>query len=161
RRRRAAAPLRPLMVAMPLHWPPTMPLGRNTLPHILSVVLWRNSLMSAGTSFQEINEATAIHLARELYGLPATALSLPGEYHNNFDLMGTAGEQYVLKIMAPGYRDDLLDLQICALEHLGSRAPGLSLPRVCPTSAGSPTARVVAGDGQARQVWLLSFIPGQ
>ncbi len=101
----------------------------------------------------------AAALARELYGLHATARALPGEYDANFHLVAQDGAQYVLKVMHAGYRAELLDLQIAALDHLAARAPDLALPRVCPTRAGARVAEVTAG-GQPRLAWMLTYLPG-
>ena len=44
-------------------------------------------------------EHDALRLAAELYGLRVTARALPGEYDDNFHLIGEDGRAFVLKVM--------------------------------------------------------------
>jgi 4-aminobutyrate aminotransferase-like enzyme/Ser/Thr protein kinase RdoA (MazF antagonist) len=110
---------------------------------------------------QPITEAEAVQFARELYGLEATAKSLPGEYDDNFHLTTTGSSQFVLKLMHPARERPLIDLQCRALQHLGQRAPQLTLPRVCPTLGGEAFTEVTAADGSLRLAWLLTYVPGK
>ena len=103
----------------------------------------------------------AVRIARELYGVTASASPLPGEYDNNFHLVTPRGGEFVLKVMRPGCRLDLIDLQCKALAHLAKRAPSLALPRVCPTQAGDAIGTVETEDGTSRLVWMLTFVPGR
>jgi len=48
-----------------------------------------------------IAEAEAARIARELYGLKASAQALPGEYDDNFHLTSAEGQEHVLKVMHP------------------------------------------------------------
>ena len=48
-----------------------------------------------------IGEAEASRLARDLYGIEATARALPGEYDDNFHLLAADGTERVLKVMHP------------------------------------------------------------
>src|SRR2546421_7038905 len=120
-----------------------------------------------------ITESEAVHLARDLYGLEATAALLPGEYDENFQLTLSEGafsrgrgdsvqasSRFVLKVMHPARARSFLDLQCRALEHLAERAPHLTLPRVCPTLAAEPFTAITAPDGSQRLVWLLTYVPG-
>jgi 4-aminobutyrate aminotransferase-like enzyme/Ser/Thr protein kinase RdoA (MazF antagonist)/murein DD-endopeptidase MepM/ murein hydrolase activator NlpD len=104
-------------------------------------------------------EEEAERLARELYGLEADARALPGEYDANFHLITAEGPGFVLKVMHPGRERALVELQCAALEHLARRAPGLTLPRVRPTTTGASHTEVEL-HGETRLVWMLSFIPG-
>jgi 4-aminobutyrate aminotransferase-like enzyme/Ser/Thr protein kinase RdoA (MazF antagonist) len=123
-------------------------------------------------------ETEAVEFARELYGLAATARSLPGEYDDNFHLTlrsDVAGAQpkmavplsnssittdsFVLKVMHPARERSFIDMQCRALQHLAQRAPQLTLPRVLLNRKGETFAAVEA-DGTARLVWLLTYVPG-
>jgi len=120
---------------------------------------------------QPVTEAEAVRLARELYGMEATARALPGEYDDNFHLTtnervtrtepgSTNGPAFVLKVMHPARERSFIDLQCRALTHLAQRAPHLPLPRVIPNQQGELfTAKAVA-DGSTRLVWLLTFLKG-
>ncbi len=102
----------------------------------------------------------AQRLAADLYGLAATAESLPGEYDDNFRLTARDGASYVLKVMHPARERGFVDLQCRALGHVAARAPRLALPRVVPLRSGEPYAATGASEG-ARLVWLLTYLPGR
>ena len=110
---------------------------------------------------QPTTEAEAIRLAREFYGLEATARALPGEYDDNFHLTSTDGRGFVLKVMHPARERSFIDLQCRALTHLAQRAPQLPLPRVTPNRSGELFSSIHAADGTARLVWLLTFVNGK
>ncbi len=99
-------------------------------------------------------EGDAVRLAREFYGLAATARPLPSERDQNFRLSSDRGE-FVLKVSGEAERSEALDLQNRALAWLAERAPRLPLPRLVPASSG---AGILETDG--RLVRLLTFLPG-
>ncbi len=121
-----------------------------------------------------VSEADAARLARELYGLEATARRLPGEHDDNFHLRVASGEQWVFKVMAAWRERGLVELQAAALAHLESAfatqaSPGLALPRVVPSRAGEAiTVASLAGEErpggerprEERQIWMLTWVPG-
>jgi 4-aminobutyrate aminotransferase-like enzyme/Ser/Thr protein kinase RdoA (MazF antagonist) len=110
---------------------------------------------------QPVTEAEAVRLARELYGLEATARALPGEYDDNFHLARADGHAFVLKVMHPARERSFIDLQCRALTHLAQRAPQLPLPRVTPNRSGELFTSIAAADGSTRLVWLLTFLNGK
>lgn len=99
-------------------------------------------------------------LARQVWGLAAEPVRLPGEYDDNFRLDAADGSTWVLKVMHPDRPAELIDLQCQALHHLAARAPGLDLPRVRPTVDGELTVRAEVA-GTMRRVWLLRWVPGK
>src|SRR4029077_18669141 len=105
-------------------------------------------------------EAEAIRLARELYGLEATARALPGEYDDNFQLTSADRREFVLKVMHPAREPSFVELQCRALTHLAQHAPQLPLPRVIANRSGELFTSIGAADGATRLVWLLSFVKG-
>lgn len=107
-----------------------------------------------------IAAADALRVARELYGIDASARSLPGEYDDNFHLFAPDSREFVLKIMHPAREDSFVDMQCRALAHLAQRIPHLVLPRVIPTREGQLFSCVKLEDGCNRLVWLLTFLPG-
>jgi 4-aminobutyrate aminotransferase-like enzyme/Ser/Thr protein kinase RdoA (MazF antagonist) len=107
-----------------------------------------------------IDEGQASALARELYGFEATARALPGEYDDNFHLIGADAGQRVLKVMHPARERSLVELQCAALEHVAARAPRLTLPRVRPNLHGDSIAAVRIA-GIDRLVWMLTYVPGR
>jgi len=109
---------------------------------------------------QPTTETEAVGLARELYGLEATARALPGEYDDNFHLTCADADAFVLKVMHPARERSFIDLQCRALKHLAHRAPRLSLPRVTPNRKGELFTSIAVADGSTRLVWLLTFVNG-
>jgi 4-aminobutyrate aminotransferase-like enzyme/Ser/Thr protein kinase RdoA (MazF antagonist) len=107
-----------------------------------------------------IAEVEAVRLARELYGVEASAHALPGEYDDNFHLSGADGREYVLKVMHPARERSFIDMQCQALRHLAQRAPHLSLPCVLPDRGGELFSEATLADGSSRLVWLLTFVKG-
>jgi len=105
-------------------------------------------------------EAEAAQLAREWYGIDASAKPLPGEHDENFHLTSSDGREFVLKVMHPARESSFVDLQCEALRHLAEHAGQLGLPRVLPSRGGEPFTRVQVPDGTARLVWLLTFVHG-
>src|SRR5260370_16077380 len=71
--------------------------------------IWR-MLLEARVA-QPVTEAEAVRLARELYGIAATARALPGEYDDNFHLTSAAGREVVLKVMHPARERSFIELQ--------------------------------------------------
>jgi 4-aminobutyrate aminotransferase-like enzyme/Ser/Thr protein kinase RdoA (MazF antagonist) len=98
--------------------------------------------------------AEASRLARELYGLDASAEPLPSERDRNFRLRSPRG-QYVLKIAGAAERPEALDLQARALAWLAERDSSLPVPRLVRTRDG---AEVAEADG--RFVRLVTYLPG-
>ncbi|UUV05332.1 aminotransferase class III-fold pyridoxal phosphate-dependent enzyme [Ruegeria sp. YS9] len=98
---------------------------------------------------------------RQLWGLDARLTRLDGEYDLNFLVQATNGQDYVLKAMRAGCDADLVDLQIKALAHISSEAPGLPFPKVFPDLAGATLPEIADSEGQRRLVWLLECLPGQ
>jgi Ser/Thr protein kinase RdoA (MazF antagonist) len=84
----------------------------------------------------------ASRIAKELYGVEATATRLNSEYDDNFHLKGSS--EYILKVMRPGCDRAFVEMQIAAMEHLGD-------------------SRVAGGirEYQGRIVWMLYWIPGK
>jgi len=109
---------------------------------------------------QPFTESEAVRLAHEIFGLEASARSLPGEYDDNFHLTASNERAYVLKVMHSGRERPFIDMQCRALQHLARRAPHLAVPRVCPTRSGEAFQNVAVADGSERFVWLLTFLPG-
>src|SRR6266480_637974 len=109
---------------------------------------------------QPVTETEAVRLARELYGIEASARALPGEYDDNFHLTSADGHAFVLKVMHPARERSFIDLQCRALTHLAQCAPQLPLPRVTPNRSGEQFTSIAAADGSTRLVWLLTFVNG-
>lgn len=104
--------------------------------------------------------AEAVRLARGVFGLAGAAARLPGEYDDNFRFEAGSAGTFVLKVMHPAREPGFVDLQVAALRHLARRAPQLRLPRVGTTQGGESVASVPGPGGEARLVYLLSYVQG-
>jgi 4-aminobutyrate aminotransferase-like enzyme/Ser/Thr protein kinase RdoA (MazF antagonist) len=93
----------------------------------------------------------AERVAREAFGVAATASPLPGELDRNFRLLRPDGTSLVLKLHAPKADREALRLQDAVLEHL---APTTQAPRLL----GSTTVNVA---GEERVARLLSWLEGR
>ncbi len=98
---------------------------------------------------------------RTHWGFEARLSRLDGEYDLNFLAQATNGQDYVLKVMRAGCETGLVDLQIKALEHLASEAPGLPFPKVFPALDGDLLPEIPDDEGKPRLVWLLEKLPGR
>ena len=128
-----------------------------SLPNPTRDKIW--SMLPEARVTQPVTQAEAEQLARDIFGLEATARALPGEYDENFQLTADDGRSYVLKIMHAGREPSFIDMQCRALQHLARRAPQLAVPRVCPTRSGEAFQNTQMADGSGRLVWLLTFLP--
>ena len=103
----------------------------------------------------------AVRLARDLYGLEAQACPLSSEYDDNFRLETADGTIRVLKVMHPMRDAGFVDMQCAALRRIAERDPGLPVPEVLPDRSGRAWSTTSLGDGPARLVWMLSYLPGR
>ena len=90
--------------------------------------------------------AGAAQLARDLYGFESTASPLPSERDQNFLLVTTAGDRFVLKIANATEALEMLDAQNAAMEHLARSRGSLDFcPRILSTTDGQQIARAPSG----------------
>jgi len=108
----------------------------------------------------DLAEADARSLARDLYGIEAEVLPLPGELDGNFRLSAPDGGRLVLKVMHPARELGLVELQCAALQRVAERAPELPVPQVVPTRDGRWVTSLTGPDGLPRLVWALTWLPG-
>jgi 4-aminobutyrate aminotransferase-like enzyme/Ser/Thr protein kinase RdoA (MazF antagonist) len=109
---------------------------------------------------EPVTEAEAVLLAREFYGIEASARTLPSEYDDNFHLVAADGSSFTLKVMCAERERAFIEMQTGALENLAARAPHLNLPRVCPTRTGAAYASATLAEGNSRWLWMLTYLPG-
>src|SRR5215470_7805683 len=117
--------------------------------------------MREGPVAKPVTESEAAEIARRLFGIEASAHSLPGEYDDNFHLCAADGQEFVLKVMHPDRERGFVEMQCAVLEHLAEKACELPLPRVVPTLSGQSFEKTKLGDGGQRLVWLLTFLRGK
>jgi hydroxylysine kinase len=109
-----------------------------------------------------MSEARAAQVARELYGVTATATRLPAEHDDVFRLIVSGGSPRFLRVSAlpagmdPGPVTPGTSFLTAILLHLASAAPDLPVQRVIPALSGAPE---IAGDG--RLVRMTTFLDGR
>jgi hydroxylysine kinase len=107
-------------------------------------------------SVQEAEE-----LARDRYGLDATATRLTGERDENFRLACADGTQYVLKIANAAEEPAVTDLPTAALLHVERVDPGFPCPRVLRNLEGGTQSRYNDESGRKRAARVLTYLPGK
>jgi hydroxylysine kinase len=100
-------------------------------------------------------------LARDLYGLEATAARLTGERDENFKLSCTDGSQYVLKIASAAEDPAVTDLPTAALLHVERVDPSFPCPRMLRDRDGHTQVRYADGAALTRTVRVLTYLPGK
>ena len=101
----------------------------------------------------------AARIARESFGIEATAEPLPSERDQNFLLTNGTGARQVLKIANARERRDLLDAQQAALAHVAGRTR--LCPRPLPTLDGATTTSVEGDGGRTHLVWAVTHLAGK
>jgi len=104
--------------------------------------------------------ADAERLAKEVFGLDASATALGSERDQNFRLRVDDGREVVLKIANSAEDPAVLDFETRALLHVAARDPELPVPRVLATPSGRLSGHARAPDGRRHVLRLLSFVPG-
>ena len=102
----------------------------------------------------------AEQVARDHFGVTATARPLSAERDCNFHLTGGDRVEYVLKIDHPQQDARVTDMQTRALRHIAVAQADLPVPRVCRACAGGWAGTVDLGDGRRSTARLLSYLPG-
>jgi 4-aminobutyrate aminotransferase-like enzyme/Ser/Thr protein kinase RdoA (MazF antagonist) len=103
----------------------------------------------------------ASRIAAELWGLEAIAQELPSERDQNFLLVDRAAQRFVLKIANAAERREILDLQLCALEHVSVAGLPYHFPNARPTGDDRLLATIESPGGETHLVRLLTYVPGR
>jgi 4-aminobutyrate aminotransferase-like enzyme/Ser/Thr protein kinase RdoA (MazF antagonist) len=106
-------------------------------------------------------EHQAASLAREYFGLEASASRLPGELDHNFLLQQQDGARFILKIAHAGEQRAQLELQNAIMQHLERGSVDLSLPRLQHSLQGEGITAIQDEDGNTRFLRLLTWVPGR
>ena len=102
---------------------------------------------------------TAVKIVERLYGLRATASSLPSERDQNFLLTTDADKNYVFKIANTLENRALLLAQCNVMTHLSNR--GSLWQSVVPSVAGNILEEVESPNGTKHFVRLLTYLEGK
>ena len=102
----------------------------------------------------------AEEVARERYGLDATAEPLVSERDQNFRLTDASGAAWVLKVSNAAEDRAVVEMEVAAVERIRSVDPALPVPVARPALDGS-TVVTAAVDGATHLVRLLPLLPGR
>src|SRR5262249_49596527 len=103
----------------------------------------------------------AEQLAKERYGMRASATPLPSERDQDFYLTSESGEEFLLKIPNVSEDKKVLELQNDAMAHLAEKAPSLAIPRVCLTKSGESISIVESSQQEKHFLRMLTYIPAK
>src|ERR1051326_4154487 len=115
--------------------------------------------MSAVEHAPRITCELAERMATDLYGLNASAVTLPSERDQNFRLRDASGQQFVLKIANAQESFAFIDLQNQLIDFLGSSNIELRFPRIIRSKTGELISQFPL-DGKQHYVRLLTWIDG-
>jgi 4-aminobutyrate aminotransferase-like enzyme/Ser/Thr protein kinase RdoA (MazF antagonist) len=137
-----------------IFWPGRLPVRRQSQPGPTRHNAAGMDFAIFDTPRPAVDEAVAVAIARQLYGLDGAAFVLPGERDRSFRI-DTAGPSYVLKVGNHAERQDVVEAQAGAIAHALVSDPGLPIPRVIPTLDGAMT-----GSHDSHAIQLTAFIEG-
>jgi len=100
-------------------------------------------------------------LASKYYGLDCIATELPSERDQNFLLVDSDGQKYVLKIANPSEDPLVLLFENQVLDHVAKRESRIPIPRVLRTLSGLAMEKETRANGEAYCVRLLTFLQGK
>jgi 4-aminobutyrate aminotransferase-like enzyme/Ser/Thr protein kinase RdoA (MazF antagonist) len=104
------------------------------------------------------DQAAAARIALEIYGIDATARSLPSERDQNFLLTDRGGARRVLKIANAGEQRPMLEAQQAAMMHVASHL-GVC-PRPIPATSGETITSIPDDGGRSHLVWAVTHLLG-
>ncbi len=108
-----------------------------------------------------ISVSEAEKIALDEYGITAKATVLPGYDDENFKLISTAGESFILKISKPEVDAKYLTFQNEILIHVASKNLECQSPRVIYNLDYELSNTIISTAGEKRDVRLLSWVQGR
>jgi 4-aminobutyrate aminotransferase-like enzyme/Ser/Thr protein kinase RdoA (MazF antagonist) len=107
-----------------------------------------------------LSPAEAEAIARQRFGVTASARPLVSERDQNFALAGEDGAAWVLKVSNSAEERGVIEMEIAAVERIAAVDPGLPVPIARPALDGSPAVRVESA-GRSHFARLLPLLPGR
>ena len=107
----------------------------------------------------DIKPDEAALLARTHYGVEGDLHELGGERDQNFRVDSEAGS-FIFKIANEADGEDVVGIQIEALQHIRERDPSLPVPEVHPDRNGLLMPCVATESGNSHILRLVSYLPG-
>ena len=106
----------------------------------------------------ELDEVQA--LTRELYGIRGEFSAQESERDQSWKVCRDDGETLVVKIANAAEREDIVEFQVRALEHIAASNLRLPVPRMIASAEGRPYEWIESRDGERHMLRALSFLPG-
>ena len=106
-----------------------------------------------------VTEADAERIAREHWGVEATARRVAGEKDDNF-VLGAPAPRFVLKVVHPAEPPAVTDFCTALYVALGD-VGDVPTEALVPTAAGRPDVLVDGPDGRARRARMTTFLEGR
>ncbi len=103
--------------------------------------------------------ADAARIARDVFGVGASAEPLPSERDQNFLITYDTGQRHVLKIANAGESRDVLEAQQAVMAHVATRTA--LCPRPVVTRDGATIATTQGEDGREHFVWAVTHLAGR
>ncbi len=102
----------------------------------------------------------AERLAKEVFGVSASASELDSERDCNFRLKTGTESDWILKIVNASEPKVESEFQTALLHHLSNAKSKLAVPHLKPSLAGDVLASTVAGGGEKHALRLVGWLPG-
>ncbi|MFE3839305.1 phosphotransferase [Pseudogemmobacter sonorensis] len=107
-----------------------------------------------------LDEAAALQVLRDHYGLEGKAESLACERDANFRITATGGRSFTMKLSNPAEPEGNINFQTEALLWLEARDPTLPVPKVVRASDGRSEFPLVLPDGRISVIRVLTWLEG-
>ncbi|MEM7104320.1 MAG: aminotransferase class III-fold pyridoxal phosphate-dependent enzyme [Bacteroidota bacterium] len=103
----------------------------------------------------------AEEIVLSFFNLTGKASKLVGFEDLNFKFLDQSGKTYILKIARSEPVGDELDMQNAIMQHLAVKDLPFILPEVVPNIKGELMTEITDGNGRARLMRLLTWVPGR
>lgn len=100
----------------------------------------------------------AARIARQLYGISASAVPLASERDQNFLLATESGERFVFKIANAAEDRAMLEAQQQAMQHVASQVS--VCPQIVPAQDGKTIAEIESPAGAKHLTWMITYLDG-
>ncbi|MGE3363185.1 MAG: phosphotransferase [Rhizobiaceae bacterium] len=117
--------------------------------------------MAGQATTPRFSQREAERLASGLFGVTGSAAILSSERDQNFRIVATDGQAFILKAANAAEDRQALASQNTLLLHLAAVAPDLPVPRLIAASDGSVMRLAAGASGQMHPVRLLTCLPGE
>ncbi|MFX1271381.1 MAG: aminotransferase class III-fold pyridoxal phosphate-dependent enzyme [Promethearchaeota archaeon] len=102
----------------------------------------------------------ALKITESKFGVKGTIRELPSERDLNFYIRTDLGDEYVLKIAATSEKEEILDMQNRAMQHLSDKLVPFNVPRFVLSKDGEEILTVKDSKKNKHFVRLLRYLPG-